>query len=108
MAYKHYTSCFQYPSGGKPYNEKDRTAFVITQLLSALAIIGIFTVAGLLAGPIGAIFGAFGLPGIPQRMRGRRGYPPPRRLPRRPGLLAARCRSRDRPAGSGRAASRER
>jgi len=59
MAYKHYTSCFQYPSGGKPYNEKDRTAFVITQLLSALAIIGIFTVAGLLAGPIGAIFGAF-------------------------------------------------
>lgn len=56
MAYKRYTSCFSYPEGGKPYNEKDRTAFIITQLLSALAITGIFTVLGLLGGPIGAIF----------------------------------------------------
>lgn len=57
MAYKHYTSCFQYPSGGKPYNEKDRTAFVITQLLLALGVVGVFTLAGLIFGPIGAVIG---------------------------------------------------
>ena len=29
MSYKHFTTCFQYPSGGKPYNEKDRIAFAV-------------------------------------------------------------------------------
>jgi hypothetical protein len=57
VAYKHYTSCFLYPSGGKPYNEKDRTAFVVKQLLLALGIAGVFTLVGLIAGPLGAIIG---------------------------------------------------
>src|SRR5439155_24014712 len=50
-----YTSCFLYPGGGKPYNEKDRLSFVITQVLAALAIAGIFAIIGLLAGPVGAL-----------------------------------------------------
>jgi hypothetical protein len=57
MAYKHYTSCFPYPSGRKPYNEDDRTAFVITQLLLALTAAGVFTLTGLIFGPIGAVIG---------------------------------------------------
>ena len=58
MAYKHYTSCFLYPSGGKPYNEKDRTAFVVKQILLALGIAGVHTLVGLIAaGPPGAIIG---------------------------------------------------
>jgi hypothetical protein len=57
MAYKHYTQCYSYPSGGKPYNEGDRVAFIIIQLLKAAAIGGTFALAGLVAGPIGAIIG---------------------------------------------------
>lgn len=57
MAYKHYTSCYLYPSGGKPYSEKDRAAFVIKQILLALVIGGVFALVGLLAGPVGAIIG---------------------------------------------------
>ena len=62
MAFKHFTSCYLYPSGGKPYNEGDRIAFIITELLVAIAIGGGFALVGLLAGPIGAIiFGVLGL-----------------------------------------------
>lgn len=57
MAYKHFTSCYSYPAGGKPYNEKDRIAFVVTQVLIALVIGGTFALAGLIAGPFGAIIG---------------------------------------------------
>jgi hypothetical protein len=61
MAYKHYTQCFLYPSGGKPYNEKDRVGFVIKQVLLTLAVGGTFALVGLLAGPLGAvILGIFG------------------------------------------------
>jgi uncharacterized membrane protein len=60
MAYKHYTSCFLYPEGGKPYNEKDRLAFAAKQILIALAFTGIGALIGLLAGPIGALIGALG------------------------------------------------
>jgi hypothetical protein len=56
---RRYTSCFNYPEGGKPYNEKDRTAWVIEQLLLAALITGIAAVAGLVAGPIGAVIGGF-------------------------------------------------
>ncbi|HEY6045701.1 MAG TPA: hypothetical protein VIU65_03805, partial [Pyrinomonadaceae bacterium] len=55
MAYKRYTTCFLYPSGGKPYNEGDRIAFAITQVLIALGITGTFALVGLLGGPAGAI-----------------------------------------------------
>jgi hypothetical protein len=58
MAYKRYTSCFLYPSGGKPYNESDRAAWIAEQLLLAVAIGGTFTLVGLLAGPFGAVIGA--------------------------------------------------
>jgi len=60
MAFKHYTSCYSYPAGGKPYNQKDRIAFAATQILIALAITGIGALIGLLAGPIGAIVGGLG------------------------------------------------
>jgi hypothetical protein len=60
MAYKHYTSCYLYPEGGKPYNEKDRDAFAFKQFLIALAFTGIGALIGLLAGPIGALIGALG------------------------------------------------
>ncbi len=61
MSFKQYTQCFQYPSGGKPYNEKNRAAFVVEQVLLALTITGGFTLVGLLAGPLGAIiFGIMG------------------------------------------------
>jgi len=60
MAYKHYTSCYIYPDGGKPYNESDRIAFAATQILIALAITGIGALIGLLAGPIGVLIGILG------------------------------------------------
>jgi uncharacterized protein YidB (DUF937 family) len=60
MAYKHYTSCYIYPDGGKPYNESDQVAFAATQILIALAITGIGALIGLLAGPIGALIGTLG------------------------------------------------
>lgn len=57
MAFKHYTSCFLYPIGGKPYNEKDRLAFVVTQLLTVLVATGVFAAFGAIGGPIGAVIG---------------------------------------------------
>lgn len=60
MAYKHYTSCYIYPDGGKPYNESDRIAFAAKEILIALAITGVGALIGLLAGPIGALIGTLG------------------------------------------------
>lgn len=57
MAYKHYTSCYDYSSGRRPYNQKDRPEFIVTQILVALMIGGTFALVGLIAGPIGAIIG---------------------------------------------------
>src|SRR5947199_3154373 len=57
MAFKRYTSCFLYPIGGKPYNEKDRLAFVVIQLLTVLVTTGVFAASGAIGGPIGAIIG---------------------------------------------------
>lgn len=59
MAYKHYTRCYSYPAGGKPYNEDDRPAFLIGQLLKMLVITGVSAGVGfLLGGPVGAIVAA--------------------------------------------------
>jgi len=57
MAFKRYTSCFLYPIGGKPYNEKDRLAFVVIQLLTVLVTTGVFAAFGAIGGPIGAVIG---------------------------------------------------
>lgn len=56
MAFKQFTNCFVYPGSGKPYNEKDRTAFIIGNLLVALVIGGILGGVGFIfGGPAGAI-----------------------------------------------------
>ncbi len=59
MAFKHYTSCFLYPGGGKPYNESDRLSFLVGELLKVLVITGLAAGIGFLAGgPVGAALAA--------------------------------------------------
>lgn len=62
MSFKQFTHCFVYPGSGKPYNGKDRTKFVLVNLLIALISGAVMGGAGfIIAGPIGAIvFGSFG------------------------------------------------
>jgi len=59
MAYTHYTSCFVYKKGDKPYNEKSRLAFLAGELLKILIVTLIAAGAGFVtgAGPIGALLG---------------------------------------------------
>ncbi len=57
MAYSHYTACYIHVKGDKPYNEKDRLAFVVGQLLKLLVVTGVAAGLGfvLAGGPFGAI-----------------------------------------------------